>query len=417
MPVGTSIEVPSEILKELRKVHGGYRYFDSEGGQAVQQVPPECIPEEVKDEGYDWIRKIIRSGWLPRNTQEILKGETRLLDVIPPERVDFLGTDYAVAGGRLCVLENGASLAILWKNPNIQVGEDPGKTAIFLAQCLLRIPENRVRDIKAFVRRGDDPEGRLFVGILRIEKRSKEEYRYWYNHMTVWLAPGLFYVTVAERDGTPPGNPQANPGIRRRFLESEEGSLMGRRIASFPSFSLANVTLKEAVAKLSREAKVPICLETIPHRKGTPQERVAAFAIRAPTVDDVLKRIFGADSPYYSEENDGIINVIPRQAKEDPAYPLNRRIARFWAENKPLRETLNELIRLARESGVEPGDFGFGLGGNLKTVEAFYNTPVTLSIEDATIREILNAIARQVGSCNWSYVGVIGRRNFGFLPL
>jgi hypothetical protein len=147
---------------------------------------------------------------------------------------EILTADYSLAGSAWSLSETGNSLTLLWHNPNITPGNDPGKTAILLAQILLNVPDEEAPKMQAELAELAGTGLPLFCGRIRIplEPLPKEQWentpgrnpywhKQWYHDMFVWLADGYFYVSVVERSGGPAADLQARPGSPSRFLQPE----------------------------------------------------------------------------------------------------------------------------------------------------------------------------------------------------
>jgi hypothetical protein len=210
------------------------------GGPRAEEVSADRIPGAVRQRAADWVARVVRSPWVPTDCSERFAGETRTVDYVPPDNVDYLFLDYAAAGSSFRLAEDGTALSVLWANPNIMPGHDPGKTAVLLAQILLKVPDEEAPKMQAEINEVSAGEVRLFCGRIRIplEPLPKEQYentlgrnpywhKQWYHDMFVWLADGYFYVSVAERTGQPPRGPedmQARAGYRPRFLPTGDAS-------------------------------------------------------------------------------------------------------------------------------------------------------------------------------------------------
>jgi hypothetical protein len=95
--------------------------------------------------------------------------------------------------------------------------------------------------------------GRITIPIEPLPKEQWENtptknpywHKQWYHDMTVWLAPGYFYVSVLERTGHPVMNPQARPGIPPRFLPEGRAPQGVPQRPQEPSAQLGATTARE----------------------------------------------------------------------------------------------------------------------------------------------------------------------------
>lgn len=200
-------------------------------------------------------------------------------------------------------------------------------------------------------------------------------------------------------------------------VSQKEKSMSQQRI---PLFKVENIVFKQAIRRLAEQANVPICLETLPVPKGTQglRHRISLQMVNT-TVKEVLDTLVTQDPRYFWHEENGIINFLPRDVKDDKAYPLNRELSRFKVDAKPLTKSLILLINQAhQEIGLTFAQFRCALGGTFSPcIGTFYREFITLDVKDATLRDILNAIAREMGDCYWSYGGKGDYWTFAFLPL
>lgn len=184
-------------------------------------------------------------------------------------------------------------------------------------------------------------------------------------------------------------------------------------------FKIEDGTMREAVRKLASKHKLPICLETefIDTSKGETEKRLISLYLKNKTIRQILEALVKQDNRYCWQEDfkNEIINVIPCEVKDNKAYPLNRRISRFSLKDKNEGEIISELAKQAR---IKADDFSLAYGGTLtpEFMDALDNTRMTISLRDVTVREILNAIARKKGNCNWVYIRLPKHSNLSFIP-
>lgn len=192
-----------------------------------------------------------------------------------------------------------------------------------------------------------------------------------------------------------------------------------------PFYRVENLPFSWAVRSLADEANVPICLETIciPRISRRKPELRINLEIRNTTPKEILDALVAKDRRYFWYEDNGIINFLPREVKEDKTYPLNRKLAKFKVDAKPLRKVITIFTKQARDqAALAPVQFSFADWGsvlgksNYLCIKKFYKTPVTLDLRDVTLRDILNEIAIQIGDCYWTYTGAENYPTFKFVP-
>lgn len=124
---------------------------------------------------------------------------------------------------------------------------------------------------------------------------------------------------------------------------------------------------------------------------------------------DALDAIVAADPQYKWEANDQIINLLPRNS-----YPalLNTRIALFKIENaQNVNSVLDQLLATPE---VRKAIVNLNLGSHLFRGGLGYFDPesvhkkevsrkITISRNNATVRDILNDAARADGNAVWTY--------------
>jgi hypothetical protein len=221
---------PSAVTAALTSVNPTYVFFP-EGAAAKTTVAPQQVPPGVRRDSAAWAARVVRHAWLPADLEARLRAERWTMPRVSPGLYEILTAGYSVGGGSWSLTETGSSLKLLWHNPNITRGDDPGKTAILLAQVLLNVPDEEAPKMQADLREVPGAGPPLFCGRISIplEPLPKEQYentlgrdpywhKQWYHDMFVWLADGYFYVSVVERTGRPPTKLQPRPGVPPRFL-------------------------------------------------------------------------------------------------------------------------------------------------------------------------------------------------------
>jgi len=234
------------------------------------------------------------------------------------------------------------------------------------------------------------------------------------------------------------GNSPPPPAIHRPPWKSKEdlpGSLRHRieelhaakdRIftpldGTVEDFSVTELPVPAAVAQLSNDCNMLCGIEIIPWPvspegvTSVPVWRIS-LSMQHATPRQILDKLVSMDPNFIWFEDQGIANLVMREAYEDPDYPLNRRIPHFQVKDRPLtrvffapRDTLFGLPEV-RES------LAFG-GGARWPLE--FEPRVSVDAIDSTPRQIINMVARKVGM-SWSAMAcrgcelVNGRQRVGF---
>jgi hypothetical protein len=201
--------------------------------QALNQtVPVASLPQTVTADAESWIRKVVRSKWLPSDISGRLVAakDLKLLEKKDPNGIafmtyegDFLLLDFEVAGHAIHVQESGGHVSIRVDLPQpIAIEEDPPGA---IRRCLaefLNIPADELAALDLQVERHgplyavfmvwrpppspvpDSPDGEVW------------NHLHWWERLTVCTDGRFFFVCAPERE---PGyyKPQAKPGLRDRF--------------------------------------------------------------------------------------------------------------------------------------------------------------------------------------------------------
>jgi hypothetical protein len=211
------IVVPEKVKQVVEKENAGFKYYRP-APDAVQ-VADSRVPTDVKAGAEEWVRKVVRKQWLPDSLQELMKGITWTVDVVPPHKVDYLVMEYGKEEAMFRIVEGAGGVTILWQDAQVDPGEDPGEAVKQLAKRVLMLPDNRADELEVVslkdIGSRDEP---VFKGYLAIPRTQKGAWPIWYNRMTFWVAKGYLYVSVPENTGKPPEHLQARPGSPRRFL-------------------------------------------------------------------------------------------------------------------------------------------------------------------------------------------------------
>jgi len=172
-----------------------------------------------------------------------------------------------------------------------------------------------------------------------------------------------------------------------------------------PEFSVAEVNVAEAVAKLSNEHNVLCGIEVVPwpadpkKLSGFTLQKVS-LCLRNATPRQILNNLVLLDPTFAWVEDRGIANVVMRQALESPTYPLNIRLPAFHAKGRPYSTVFvgepPSLLGLAEI--VDRIAIGTVAGWPRE-----FEPPVTVDAVNATPRQIINQVARELGM-SWTVV-------------
>lgn len=184
------------------------------------------------------------------------------------------------------------------------------------------------------------------------------------------------------------------PGSQVNPTEAASAGPLGLRV---PSYDVQGVSIIEALRQLklavSRKALI-LTLEVAPFQQEP--EKNLTLSLRNSTVREALDRITSLDARYtYCVAVGEVIHICPRGAKSDPDDLLNTKVRKFSASGVPYDQLLQypnyhiaelgaELLRRSRAGGVAGSELSStGVPG------------VTVEVQNATVRDILNQISLQ----------------------
>jgi hypothetical protein len=162
--------------------------------------------------------------------------------------------------------------------------------------------------------------------------------------------------------------------------------------------------LGESLASLAKSTGVLIGFETVMDN----DERFFApgsfnRSLEGLTVAQALDQIVASDPRYEWREHHGVIHVRPLAAFQDRNHFLNRRVAQFKLENAiPLHATF-EVHRVYRpDCEIRHPIYTEDRDGYLSKGHPSMRTPVTLSLTNVTVIEIMDAVISAHGQLYWN---------------
>ena len=192
------------------------------------------------------------------------------------------------------------------------------------------------------------------------------------------------------------------------YSSAEEENILDKNI---DFFEVKNGTMGNALRELSYTGNVQYGFEYLSDETlmSNESEQKVTFSITLKNVDvrEILNVLIEADSRYYWEEDNNIINVMPVAIKNNAAYVLNRKVANYTIINKTKSQAIGHFLHIPELSSnvtnVSIMFFGKQLGST-----AFPKRTLNINIQNVSAREILNTITRGLGSnyC-WSFHGEI----------
>jgi len=183
-------------------------------------------------------------------------------------------------------------------------------------------------------------------------------------------------------------------------------------------FSVTELTVPEAVAQLSSDCNVLCGIEVVPWPSPSgsitwPTQRIS-LSMQKLTPRQILDKLVSLDPTFTWFEDEGVANVVMRQAYGSPDYPLNRLIAQFQVKEPRPYSSVFFGPRPALFLLPEVRD-SLAMGVTGRWPQEF-EPHVLVDAVDTTVRQIINKVAREVGM-SWSIVscGMFrGKRVAGF---
>lgn len=171
-------------------------------------------------------------------------------------------------------------------------------------------------------------------------------------------------------------------------------------------FSVTDLTVPKAVHLLSNDCNVLCGIEVIPWPVGpegftpVPLQRIS-LSLQQATPKQILDKLVSMDTTFIWFEDQGIANLVMRQAYESTDYPLNNRIPEFQVKDRPYTMVFGGRYLPALFGLPQVRDYlVFGSSGRWPRE---FEPQVSVDAVDATVRQIINQVARKVGM-SWSAV-------------
>ena len=182
------------------------------------------------------------------------------------------------------------------------------------------------------------------------------------------------------------------------------------------NFSFEKLTIPEAVAKLSNEHNVLCGIEVINYKQSINDSKPYegerySLSLTKVTPSAILNKLVSLDPNFvWFEEEDGIINVVMRNAFENPDYSFNIVISHYEIKDVPYPFVFmgyRSLNSLSEVKGLMP------FGGDLRW-EAQYAPKISIKASNKTVRQIINAVGKNIGM-SWSAVLCSGPNNMTWI--
>ncbi len=185
-----------------------------------EKLPLDSISSGVIQESVKWMRKILKSGWIPEEIENHFIAFRREMPFIPPHEVDCLIVRYEMKDQRIQIFEIDGYISILI-DPMTEKDSQSSITDYITkgAKEYLNLPEERIVSIKTDLKTVElDGSRILHFGKVYFEDKNKDSERTWWHRISVWSDGRLMYFETVERNGQPvPHDERVNFGIPPRF--------------------------------------------------------------------------------------------------------------------------------------------------------------------------------------------------------
>jgi hypothetical protein len=183
-------------------------------------------------------------------------------------------------------------------------------------------------------------------------------------------------------------------------VQATAGQLHDKLSADVARYSLSAGSLFQALHRVASDFALPMGIEWV---RGARTQQSVHLTWEHATVSQILREVVGSYGGYYTELDDGIVNVRPDEyRKDDRGSILNIAISRFEVRNEPLG-VANWKLHAAVQAILRPphspptgrgvaSSIAYGAGGDRR---------VSLISERASLREILNRLAMSASEVVW----------------
>lgn len=171
---------------------------------------------------------------------------------------------------------------------------------------------------------------------------------------------------------------------------SEEPQSLQRRLqVNLEQYTLSADTFLQALTKVATQFEIPMGIEWV---QAPVSLRNVNLSWQRVTVYQVVKSLVESQPGYEVEISNGVVHVFPRGSPRDPHNFLNLRIDKFKVQNEPVAVANHRLHALVKRivSSPPPSPPGAGEAGSIAT--STDDRQVSLELENATVRDILDKL-------------------------
>ena len=180
-------------------------------------------------------------------------------------------------------------------------------------------------------------------------------------------------------------------------IPSRQGiqSKLTQRVAAFDSESSSTA---EQLISFARQFQIPMGIELVETEK---QPKAPAIHARNTSASQILEQILEASPNGRFSVTDGLVHVFSGAIVSDERNFLNLRVGRFSTKNESLYGAEFLLRTKIRQTLNPTPGYAGGHGHGLPRNDGFDTHNLSLSIDNATVREVLNGIASSQGNAVW----------------
>ncbi len=206
-----------EILPELSLEYRCAIWPNAE--ELKEKLPLDSILPDVIQDSANYMRVILKSGWIPEDLEDHFIAFRREMPFCPPEKVDIFIVRYEIKGQRILISEDGYGICVLI-DPMVEK-DSQSSISDYIITCAkeyLNLPEERIANIKSDLKTVElDGSGTLHFGKVYFEDRNKDSKRTWWHWIYVWSDGRLIYFSTIKKSSKPRLIPNSQPGIPPRF--------------------------------------------------------------------------------------------------------------------------------------------------------------------------------------------------------
>jgi len=184
------------------------------------------------------------------------------------------------------------------------------------------------------------------------------------------------------------------PGSEVKAVERADADPLGLKV---PSYDVQGVSIIEALRQLKAsvgERTLILTLEVVPFEQEP--EKNLTLALTNSTVKEVLDRITSLDRRYtYRIALGEVIHVFPCGGENDPNDLLNTKVKAFTTSGVPYDRLLQYPQHYIPELGAEILRRSRAGGFAVSELSSTGVPGVTVEVQDATVRDILNRISHE----------------------